>query len=156
MSRVTCHMSRVTFCMSRVTCHVSNVTFFILFFIFFGQSCRGLTRLVNRPGVAGAVLQTASSLSEWVSHPFPPDIHNIMTAKPLELESWNFERMFTPHHVSCVTYHLSRVTCHVSLVTIFFFFFFRQSGQDYWWRVCYQRGLPRLVILVVQKYNTKS
>ena len=34
-------------------------------------------------------------------------------------------------HVSCVTCHVSRVTCHMS---IFFF-----------GRVCYQRGLPRLV-----------
>ena len=34
-----------------------------------------------------------------------------------ELESWNFERMFTPHHVSCVTCHISRVTCHLSPVT---------------------------------------
>ena len=30
--------------------------------------------------------------------------------------------------------HVSRVTCHVS-----------QSGEAYWWRVCYQRGLPHLV-----------
>ena len=33
---------------------------------------------------------------------------------------------------------MSRVTCHVSL-------FFCQSGEAYWWKVCYQRGLPRLV-----------
>ena len=34
--------------------------------------------------------------------------------------------------------HVSRVTCHM---------FFGQSGEAYWWRVCYQRGLPRLVFL---------
>ena len=34
--------------------------------------------------------------------------------------------------------HMSRVTCHI--------FFFGQSGEAYWWRVCYQRGLPRLVL----------
>ena len=28
---------------------------------------------------------------------------NIITPKPLKLESWNFEIMFTPHNVSCVT-----------------------------------------------------
>ena len=38
--------------------------------------------------------------------------------------------------------HLSRVTCHMSLL---FSFFFGQSGGAYRWRVCYQRGLPRLV-----------
>ena len=45
--------------------------------------------------------------------------------------------------------HMSRVTCHVSRVTchIFFSFFFRQSGEAYRWRVCYQRGLPRLVLV---------
>ena len=40
---------------------------------------------------------------------------------------------------------MSHVTCHVSRVTIFFFIFFLQSGEAYLWRVCYQRGLPRLV-----------
>ena len=47
----------------------------------------------------------------------PQNIHNIMNLKPLELESWNFERMFTMCHVSCVTRHVSRVTCHLSRVT---------------------------------------
>ena len=49
-------------------------------------------------------------------------------------------------HMSHVTCHLSPVTCHVSL--FFFFFLFRQSGEAYPWRVCYQRGLPRLVFLL--------
>ena len=49
-------------------------------------------------------------------------------------------------HVMChVLYHVSRVTCHVSHVT---FFFYGQSGEAYRWRVCYQRGLPRLVLSV--------
>ena len=55
--------------------------------------------------------------------------------------------MFTCH-VSCVTCHMSRVRCHKSHVTRHNnFFFFGQSGESYWWRVCYQRGLPRLVSL---------
>ena len=41
-----------------------------------------------------------------------------------------------------VSRHVSRVTCHH-----FFIFFFGQSGEVYWWRVCYQRGLPRLVLV---------
>ena len=48
-------------------------------------------------------------------------------------------------HVTC---HVSRDTCHVSHVLSFFFC--GQSGEVYWWRVCFQRGLPRLV------YNIKG
>ena len=54
-------------------------------------------------------------------------------------------------HVSHVMCHVSRVTCHMSHVTIFFLFsfsfLFGQSGEVYQWRVCYQRGLPRLVCI---------
>ena len=39
-----------------------------------------------------------------------------------------------PKHVTC---RVSHVTCN--------FFFFLQCCEAYWWRVCYQRGLPRLV-----------
>ena len=62
--------------------------------------------------------------------------------------------MFTPHHVSHVRCHMSRVRrqvspvrCHMSRVTIFSSFFSCQSGGTSRWRVCYQRGLPRLVYL---------
>ena len=51
--------------------------------------------------------------------------------------------------MSLVMCHVSRVTCHVSHVMfLFFLFFFGQSGEAYRWRVCYQRGLPRLVSLL--------
>ena len=36
-------------------------------------------------------------------------------------------------------------SCHMSFVACIFFLFFLQSGEAYWWRVCYQRGLPHLV-----------
>ena len=61
--------------------------------------------VINRLGVSGAVLWTASWLTNWFSQPFPP------------------------------------VTCHVSRVT----FFLWQSFEAYWWRVCCQQGLSRLV-----------
>ena len=116
---------------------------------------------MNRTGVAGAVLQTLSSLIHSFIHSltdaFPPDLQKIINPKPLELETWHFERMFTPHHVLHVICHLSYITCHVSPVTShmsFFqkntFFLFkknRQSGGTSRWRVCFQRGLPRLVFL---------
>ena len=59
-------------------------------------------------------------------------------------------------HVSCVTRHVSRVTCHVSPVicqNIYLFLHFSftlkqigQRGGASCRRVCYQRGLPRLVL----------
>ena len=57
-------------------------------------------------------------------------------------------------HVSCVLCHVSRVTCHMSHVTWkkkkkFFCFSFFLSGGASLSRVCYQQGLPRLVIYIV-------
>ena len=54
--------------------------------------------------------------------------------------------------VSCVTYHcqMSHVMCHVSCVTChvsYIYFFLLQNGGASWWRVCYQRGRPRLVFI---------
>ena len=51
--------------------------------------------------------------------------------------------MFTPPNKSCVTCHMSHVTCHMSHVTCHMSHV--TSGEAYQWRVCYQRGLPRLV-----------
>ena len=50
-------------------------------------------------------------------------------------------------HMSCVTCHVSPVTCNLSHVTchIFLLLFSLQSGEASQGRVCYQRGLPRLV-----------
>ena len=83
-------------------------------------------------------------------------------------------------HVSCVTCHMSPVTCHVSpvtchlsLVTWFFFFYifllekilfyhnffyFKKNGKiggATQWRVCYQRGLPSLVLIYWHSINIK-
>ena len=41
--------------------------------------------------------------------------------------------------MACVTCHMTRVTCHISLD------FFLQIGGASQWMVCYPRGLPRLV-----------
>ena len=52
-------------------------------------------------------------------------------------------------HVSYVTCHVSRVTCHMSRVTCQQ----QKSGQSGGAsrsRVCYQRGLPRLVVIYVE------
>jgi hypothetical protein len=50
--------------------------------------------------------------------------------------------------MSCVTCHMSNIMCHMSRVTCHFF----NSGEAYWWRVCYQRGLPRLVFRHIQEF----
>ena len=50
--------------------------------------------------------------------------------------------------MSRVKCHMSHVMCHMSQFFLEFFFLivlFLQSGEAYQWRVCYQRGLPRLV-----------
>ena len=55
-------------------------------------------------------------------------------------------------HVSRVSCQVSGVRCQVSGVTCHFFlflYFFWQIGGASRWRVCYQRGLPRLVLIIV-------
>ena len=59
--------------------------------------------------------------------------------------------MFTTRHVSC---HVQHVMCHLSCVTghVFCFLFFYPLpifGAN-WWRVCYQKGLTRLVSMLIQ------
>ena len=110
-------------------------------------------KIANRPSVAGAVLQTPPwlihSFIHWLSHPFPPNLQDIINPKPLELGSWNFACMFTLYHVLYVTCQVSGVRCHMSGLFSFLFFFFGQSGGACLWRVCYQRGLPRLIFLLI-------
>ena len=57
-------------------------------------------------------------------------------------------------HVSCVTCNVSHVLCHMSHVIFFSPFFFGQSGEAIRWRVCYERGLPCLLFVVVL-YNSQ-
>ena len=104
--------------------------------------------------------------------------HNSQTVRARELKFWENVHP-TPcvmcHvscvmcHVSCVTCHVSHVTCHLSSVTchmsnknlqifnffVSFFFCLKKkllSGGARRWRVCYQRGLPRLVFLKITHY----
>ena len=89
--------------------------------------------IVNRPGVAGAVLQTPSSLIDEVHLSqlvilFFKYLQNTFTPKPYELAC----------EVSHVMFHLSHVNCHI--MNFYFFQFFLQNGETSWWRVCYQQG----------------
>ena len=81
----------------------------------------------NRFGVAGSVLLIPSLVTQWVIHPFPPNLKNIIPPKLLELESWDIEKMFTSLYVPCVMSHVSLITCHLSPViniSIFFLLIF--------------------------------
>ena len=112
--------------------------------------------LINRPGVAGAVLQTPPWLIKWLTYGLWKYVQNNITPILLELESWNLKRRLTPRHVSRFMYHMSRVT-----VTCYLSNFFNKKNEEkndrknmkkVWkrggaspWRVCYQRSLPHLV-----------
>ena len=70
-----------------------------------------------------------NSLTDPVTDPFPQNLQNILNPKPIELMLYNI------HHLSHVMCHMSLVTCNITL------FFFTN-----WWRLCHQRGRPRLVL----------
>ena len=67
--------------------------------------------------------------------------------------------LFVQCHMSGVTYQVMHVGCHISLfmchvpcvmcyVSYVIYIFFLQSGWVGWLRLCYQQGLPRLVLNV--------
>ena len=99
--------------------------------------------LVNRHSVARAILETTLSLIHF-SHSFPPDLQITFPPTIKELGIWNFERMFTPHYLLHVTCHAS----HVPHIFIFYLFLFCFGASRL--RVCYQRSLPRLLIIMLQ------
>ena len=130
------------------------------------KKCFLRRRPFNRPGVAGAVLQSRPLFIHWVILKFKY-LLNTVNPKPKDLRSWNFERMFFPHYVSFVTCHVSHVRCHVppvwchvppvgchmSPVACHFFPLIQQSDGASRWRVCYQQVLPRLVSIQGGSFN---
>ena len=142
----TCHTYCVICPASHVMCHMPCVT----------------CHINNRPGVAGAVLQTPLKLFIWIInwaiHHFPPDLQITFPPKPKELGSWNFystkcqapskQVPITKCHVSGVMCQVSSDMCQVSGVTyhVSNVIFFLQSLEASRWRVCYQQGLPHLVL----------
>ena len=86
--------------------------------------------LSNRPGVAGAVLQSPPSQINWLIHSFTDPLVKISfklsqswTGRAREVTFWEnvHATLCAMCHVSCVichmshvTYHLSHVTCHLS------------------------------------------
>ena len=76
--------------------------------------------ILNRPGVAGAVLKTSLWLIHSLNSPFPPNLQNIINQEPKELGSWHFERMFTHHN-------MSHVMCSMFFVCLFLLKWWRLS-----------------------------
>ena len=118
----------------------------------------------NRPGVVGAVLHIAlsfiHSFSQLVS--LFLQIFKISNSKSKGAESLRECSPPTTCHMSYVMCHVSHIMCHISRVkyhvsnVTFFSLFFGQSVEVYWWRVCYQRGLPRLVSKFFESQNLTS
>ena len=111
---------------------------------------------INRPGVGEAVLQSPLSINK-VSHPLVQISAKHCQSQTGKARELKFERMFIPNYVSCVMCKVTRVTCHFFLfilkknIYIYFFLslncFGKKCGATRW-RVCYQRGLSRLVCLL--------
>ena len=98
------------------------------------------------------------SLIKQVSDPFPHNLQYTINPKPLEQGTQIFYYMFTTCHMSRVMCHVSSVICNLSHVMCqkkydFFFFFFGKIGLASWRRVCYQWGLPRLVLIILEMHN---
>ena len=53
-------------------------------------------------------------------------------------------------HMSCVTCHMSHITKYI------YIFFIGKSVEAIWWRVCYQRGRPRLVFEMLRRAHTPN
>ena len=111
------HVSHVKCQMSHVRGHMSYVFF-------------------NRPGVAGALLQTPPSLINSVIQWWFVEIYskwyNSQTIRAKELKfgvNVHLPKCVACHvshvtcHVSCVTCHVSHVMCHMSHVTCKIFFY---------------------------------
>ena len=73
---------------------------------------RSVSLIFNRPGVAGAFLQSPPLLIHWLSDPFVQISSKhcqSQTRRARELKFWEFI-----HLSPCVTYHMSHVRCQVS------------------------------------------
>ena len=73
---------------------------------------RLITTLFNRPGVAGAVLQSSLSLIHWLSE----SSFSSKSSKFHKSQTRRARENVHPNNMSHVMCHMSHVTCHVSSV----------------------------------------
>ena len=73
-------------------------------------------RIINRPGVAGALLRTPSwtikSVCQWAFSSKSSKYHKSQTVRARNLKFWG-----NVHPPQYVTWHMSRFMCHMSHVT---------------------------------------
>ena len=113
-----------------------------------------LKSVINRPCVAGAVLQTLLLLIHSFIHSFSQSVilflQTFKTSENSNRKSEGAEilRDWSPSTIcrmSCVMCQMSRITSHVSCVRYqlsVVIYFVGQSGETRRWRVCCQPGIP--------------
>ena len=138
-----------------------------------GEACRWrvyyqrwLPCLVNRPGLAGTVLQTPLWFIDWLSHPFPPNLQKSLhlNLKSKRVEVWReclppprvtYQVSRVRYHVSGVMSQVSRVRCHVVGVTCYILHIYIFFLRTKWWGQLVEgllsMGPPRLVSSCFQK-----
>ena len=94
-------------------------------------------------------------MTEWPFSSQSSKHHNSQTIRARDLKFWHNDHhpLCVLCHMSCVMCHVSHVTCHMSHVACHVSFVTTtkkmkkngQSGGASRSRVCYERGLPRLV-----------
>ena len=103
--------------------------------------------MFDRPGVAGAVLQTPLLLIQSVSElSFSSKSSLYYKSQTVWARAQNFWENVHPHNMSHVTCQMPCITCQMSCVNCHIIFFVGLIGGAYRWRVCYQQGLPCLVL----------
>ena len=107
--------------------------------------------IIIRPGVAGAILQTALSLTQSLIR--RESIFNkpsVQNCKSYGAEILRECSQPPTCQVSGVQCNMSYVISHIIYVNIYIIFW--QSGEVCQWMVCYQRGLPGLVYVSESYY----
>ena len=88
-------------------------------------------KIINRPSVAGAVLQTALLLIDWLIMSLILFLQIFTTIRTRELKL--LENVHPTRCVMCqvshVTCHLSCVTCHLSNIYIYIYILYIKIGQ---------------------------
>ena len=113
---------------------------------------RRKSSILNKPGVAGDVLQTPPSLINLSNNWWFVQISSYLCiSKTIQLGTWHFETILITPCVSCVTCHMTCDTWHVTwYVTNDMSYVKREhrkkgkNGGASRGRVCYQRALPLL------------
>ena len=107
-------------------------------------------RIINRPGVAGALLQTPlwtiKSVRQWAFSFKSSKYHKSQTLRARNLKFWgNIHPHNMSHgtcHVSCVICHMSHFACYVSYVTcIYLLLLLNINSKKISTRTKYQQGL---------------